>query len=84
MENSGINAQWARETATKVLGDKVKKQIEQCENSITQAVKSNSMSCDVGIYADDLTILELTKRGFTCKKVTGHDQRDDDYLTISC
>jgi len=78
-----ITAAWARETATEVLGEKVKKQIDQCEDAIQAAVKQNKMDCSVSIYADQLVIKELNSRGFTVKKHDAINQRETDYLTIS-
>jgi len=80
MENQ-INAEWARKTATTILGEKVNKQIAQCEEAIKEAVKRNQMSCDVSLYADSLTITELNKRGFKCHQ--NDDQRDGSYLNIN-
>ncbi len=76
-----ITADWARKTSEKVLGEKVKGQIEICLNAIERAVKANQMACSVSIYADALTIKDLNKRGFTVKQYD--DQRDGSYLTIS-
>ena len=78
-----ITAKWAREQATAVLGEKVKKQLEKCFESIENAVKRNEFQTSVYIYADDLTIQELNKRDFKTEKVIGYDQRDGDSLKIS-
>jgi hypothetical protein len=77
-----ITAQWARETSKAVLGEKVQKQINTCLESIELAVKRNQNYCDVGIYADPLTIQELNKRGFETKVVDGYDPRESGYLNI--
>lgn len=79
MENQ-INAEWARKTATSILGENVNKQIGICEESIKNAVKKNEMSCYVVIYANNLTITELRKRGFECEQHS--DQRDGSSLHI--
>lgn len=81
MENSEITAEWARKTATSVLGDKVKQQVDICLNHIKQAVARNDMSCYVNMYADQLTINELRKRGFKCEQHS--DQRDGSSLQIN-
>jgi hypothetical protein len=81
MENSEITAEWARKTATSILGDKVKQQVEVCLKYIKLAVERNEMSIYVNIYADQLTITELTKRGFKCKQ--HDDQRDGSSLQIN-
>jgi len=75
-----VTAKWAKETANGILGTKVKEQIEKCETNIIAAVKRNEMYCHVGIYADRLTIKELTSRGFECKQED--DQRNGSYLII--
>lgn len=77
-----ITAEWARNHANNILGVKVKMQLEQCERGINAAVKINKMSCDISMYAESLTIKELTSRGFTCKQQDGYDQRDPAYLNI--
>jgi hypothetical protein len=78
-----ITAKWAREKATAVLGEKIKKQVEQCLNSIENAVKRNEFQTSVSIYADILTIQELNKRGFKTEKYSDPDPRDGDYLKIT-
>jgi hypothetical protein len=79
--NEGITAEWARERSTKVLSEKVTRQIEQCEKAIVAATERNDMSCSVGIYPHDLTINELNKRGFRVTKHKG-DQRDGSHINI--
>lgn len=76
-----INAKWANEQATKVLGEKINKQLSACLDNIEQAVKANKMTCGVSIYAENLTIAELRKRGFNVKQED--TQRDGTWLTIS-
>lgn len=80
---SEITATWAREKAMGVLGDKVKKQIKQCDEAIKRAVKENKLSCSVGIYSESLTIKDLENRGFNVNKHTGDGPRESDYITIS-
>jgi hypothetical protein len=81
MNNNQITAEWARKTATSILGEKVEKQLNMCLSYINSAVERNEMSCYVGIYADPLTITELQKRGFKCQ--THDDQRDGSSLQIN-
>ena len=76
-----ITALWARTTAESILGEKIKKQIETCLDSIEKSVKRNEMSCNVSIYADAVVIKDLVKRGFSVKQQD--DQRDGSYLYIS-
>jgi len=76
-----ITAEWARKEAQTVLSEKVKTEISQCEKLIIAAVKRNEFSCDVSIYPHELTITELTKRGFDISKHSG-DQRDGSYISI--
>lgn len=78
-----ITAEWARKTANIVLGERVKKQINDCLDAIQNAVKKNQMSCSIAIYVEDLTIRELQDRGFKVTKHEGYDQRDGDYINVS-
>ena len=81
-ENEKINAEWARQTATSILGEKVKKQLDTCFERIKQAVERNDMYCHVSVYPDALTTRELQRRGFKTEYIDG-DQRDGSYLQIS-
>ena len=81
MNNKDVDAKWARETATAILGEKVQEQLNKCLNTIRSAVTRNEMSTSISMYADNLTIQELTKRGFKVKQED--DQRDGSYLQIS-
>ena len=83
MMSDNVTAEWARKEANEILGEKVSKQLDQCETAIVSAVKRNEMSCNVTIYPHEKTIAELTKRGFKTKEHNGYDQRDPDYITIS-
>lgn len=79
--DSKITAEWARQQSKEVLGERVKSELTKCENAIIGAVKVNSNSCNVYIYAHSMTRQELKKRGF---KVEQHDdQRDGSILIIS-
>jgi hypothetical protein len=75
-----ITADWARQQATAILGERVSKEIETCEQAIKQAVTKNEMSCYVSIYAHQNTIKELTSRGFEVKQHS--DQREGNSLHI--
>jgi hypothetical protein len=81
INNKDVTAKWARETATAILGEKVQEQINRCLNSVRGAVSRNEMSISINVYADNLTIQELSKRGFKVKQED--DQRDGPYLIIS-
>lgn len=76
-----ITATWARETSTAILGVKLQEQLTECFEAIKNSVSNNSDSVTVDLYADNLTIKELEKRGFTVKTVS--DQRDGSFTTIS-
>ena len=76
-----INAEWARNQANKVLGERVYTELNKCEQAIKNAANENEMSCGIGIYAHKKTIEELTKRGFKVEQYD--DQRDGSYLSIS-
>ena len=79
--NDKITAEWARKQSKEVLGERVKSELTRCENAILSAVKSNTNSCNVYIYAHSVTINELKNRGF---KTTQHDdQRDGSTLVIT-
>lgn len=80
MKNEEITAEWARKEATTVLGAKVARQVDDCLTAIKSSVSRNEMNCHVDMYADKLTIAELTKRGFQCEQLD--DQRDGSSLTI--
>jgi hypothetical protein len=81
MNEQNITAEWARKQATTILGERINEQLKICLEAIKQAVAKNQMSTSVGIYAHDLTLEELRKRGFTVKKID--DQRDGSYTIIS-
>lgn len=81
--NEAITAQWARETATTVLSEKVNGQLQRCETVIKEAVKNNKLNCIVSGKMEALTKTELERRGFVVKTDSG-DQRDpENYVTIS-
>lgn len=82
MGNNEITADWARKTAQSILGEKLEKELNMCLESIKNSVKLNNFSTSVGTYINDLTKLELEKRGFKVTKYTG-DQRDGSYTTIT-
>jgi len=79
--NEEITAEWARAQSEKVLGAKVQAQLNECFNSIKNAVSQNKTSTYVGIYIESLTENELIKRGFKIDKIS--DQRDGDSTCIS-
>lgn len=82
MENNEITAEWARKTAQSILGEKLEKELNMCLHNIKCAVKENKLNTSISIYIDDLTKLELEKRGFRVEKYTG-DQRDGSYTSIT-
>ena len=79
--NEEITAEWARAQSEKVLGAKVQSQLNECFNSIKNAVSQNKTSTYVCIYIESLTEKELIKRGFKVDK--NSDQRDGDSTCIS-
>jgi len=81
MDNK-VTAQWARETADKVLSKKVDGELEICEKKIREAVSQNKMTVTIYSFtSESMTVKELESRGF---KVKQHDdQRDGSSLTIS-
>ena len=75
-----ITADWARNKATAILGERVTKELETCEQAIKQAVNKNEMSCYVSLYTHQNTIKELASRGFETKQ--HNEQRDGSSLHI--
>ena len=82
MKNEEVTAEWARKTAKTILGEKVKEELEVYLERIKLAVKQNKMSVDITTSMDDLTKLELEKRGFKVSEISG-DFRDPSYITIN-
>jgi len=76
-----ISAKWARETATKIHGEKVSKEIKECDDAIKDAVKKNNFSTNIYRSFEALTIQDLKNRGFEVKQYDS--QRDGSSLTIS-
>lgn len=79
-----INANWARMTATNVMSEKVKLELESLLIRIKDAVYDNKMT----IYTNSLDKLveqELIKRGFHVQfnNVSSIDPRENSYYTIS-
>ena len=85
MEKDKITAEWARNTANTLLGEKIKKQIDTCLEAIEKAVARNEFSISVTITLDELVKQELTKRGFKVTYNEGdfRDQREGSYHTIT-
>lgn len=80
-ERKHVTAEWARKTAEAVLGEKVQEEVNKCLTAIESAVKANKLSTSIIMYAESLTQMELTRRGFKVKQQD--DQRDGSYLLIS-
>lgn len=81
MDNE-VTAQWARETAEKVLIKKVEAELEECEKKIKHAVSENEMTTTIfSFYGQKQTIKELESRGFKVKQE--NDQFNGSSLTIS-
>jgi hypothetical protein len=79
-----ITAKWAKETAEKVLGEKVKVELHKCEEAIRKAVKENKMSTTVYFRVHDLTKHVLVEsRGFRVQSKYSTSQMDNDSTTIS-
>ena len=76
-----ITATWARDTAIKVLGDKVKKEIEGCDGAIRKAVSENKLTTTIDLYIETLTKENLEQRGFEIKRFS--DQREGSYTVIN-
>lgn len=80
--NKEVTAQWARETADKVLNNRVEAELKECEVKIRQAVSENKMTTTLFLFtAQSRTIKELQSRGFNVKQ--HDDQRDGSSFIIS-
>jgi hypothetical protein len=81
VNNEEVTAKWAKVTSQKILGIKIEKELADCLQAIKNSVSRNESSVNIDIYANQLTKIELEKRGF---KVTQHsDQREGSYLNIN-
>ncbi len=76
MDEKLINAEWARKTATAILGDRIQAQVSKCLKAIASAVQQNKMSVEVTMEIDDLTKKDLQNRGFKISKCQS-DPRDN-------
>ncbi len=81
MDKQNITADWARKQATTILGEKIKKQTNACLSAIEEAVSKNQMSTSIDFHLHDLTIEDLSNRGFIVKSF--HSQKDGVYALIS-
>lgn len=74
-----ITAQWAKETATNVLNNKIKDQINKVLNDIELSVKNNRF--ETTIYSDlhEFAIKDLESRGFKVVKSTYYQQDGQSY-----
>ena len=81
MDNSEITADWARKTAETQMSIEAEEQLNTCLEEIKKAVSENKMSVNVYIYAKQVCLNELTKRGF--KAQSYDDQREGQWTTIS-
>ncbi len=81
--NKAITAEWARNTAEKILGEKAEEQITKCEHAIKSAVSSNESYCTIGLPLEDRAIRELEERGFKLSKNQSDHQMDNSYYEIS-
>lgn len=79
-----INANWARTTATNIMSEKIKSELQSILTQIKDAVFNNKM-CVYANSIDKLVQQELTKRGFKVEynNVSPIDPRESSYYTIS-
>jgi hypothetical protein len=78
-----ITAQWAKETATNLLNDKIKNQISKALDSIETSVKRNEFSCTHYGILHDLAIEDIKSRGFGITKHGNYNQMDGDSYSIT-
>jgi hypothetical protein len=76
-----ITAEWARNESENILGERVLKEILDCNNAIVSATQKNITECYVNLFAHKRTIYDLEKRGF--KVVQSDSQRDGSTLKIN-
>jgi len=77
-------AKWAKAESEKVLGEKVKKEIEKCETAIKIAVRENKFETTLYFYPQDLTVYVLTEnRGFKVDCKYGGQMDNGDTMKIS-
>jgi len=78
-----ITAEWAKETATNILNQKIKTQITKCLDSIESAVKENRFNCTYYGDLDQFAIAEIKKRGFGIDQDGNWNQQDGTSYTIT-
>ncbi len=80
-----ITAEWARMQATNIIGDSVRKELENILGLIEERIKYNQLSLSHAGSLQDLTKKELVKRGFKLEWIDGdfRDPREYGYYTIS-
>jgi hypothetical protein len=79
-----ITAEDARRKSTTLMGEKVKEQLDQCEEAIRKAIVKNKMSASVIFQLEPLAKKDLELRGFTVVYTDGdfRDPRECGYTTI--
>lgn len=80
-----ITAEEARRKATTLLGEKVKQQLDQCEELIRKAILENKLSVNVIFKLEPLAKKDLELRGFSVTYQEGdfRDPREHGYTTIN-
>jgi hypothetical protein len=80
-----ITAEEARRKSTTLMGEKVKQQLDQCEESIRKAILENKLSVNVIFKLEQLAKKDLESRGFivTYKEGDFSDPREHSYTIIS-
>lgn len=78
-----ITAQWAHDQATNVLNEKVKTQINIVLTDIEMCVKNNKFSATIYRDLHELTIKDITARGFKIEKNANYNQMDGPTYSIS-
>jgi len=80
-----ITAEDARRKSTTLMGEKVKQELDQCEESIKKAILENKLSVNIIFKLEPLAKKDLESRGFivTYKEGDFSDPRECGYTTIN-
>jgi hypothetical protein len=80
-----ITAEDARRKSTTLMGEKVKEQLDQCEEAIRKAILENKLKTNVIFNLEPLTKKDLESRGFIVTFTEGdfRDPRECGYTTIN-
>jgi hypothetical protein len=78
-----VTAEEARKRSTTIKGARVKKQLDEIDEMIDNAIRGNKLFISVEFSFEDLTTEDLESRGFTLKHIHGTQHDPESYTTIS-